>query len=83
MRETCFIIHLLIYLGWDVLLPVHLSEDPEGLEDNYSFTDGRCDRRGGGSKKGDENQPCGYEDINDWRVTYIQICSDMMYSTWT
>lgn len=26
-----------------MLLPVHPSKYPEGLEDNYAFTDGQCD----------------------------------------
>lgn len=26
-----------------MFLPVHLSEYPEGLEDNYAFTDGQRD----------------------------------------
>lgn len=65
--------------GYDVLPPVHLSEYPEGLEDNYSFTDGHCDWSGGG-----EIQPCGYEDVNNWRGSLpSRYHSNMMYSTWT
>lgn len=26
-----------------MFLPVHLSVNPKGLEDNYAFTDGQCD----------------------------------------
>lgn len=26
-----------------MFLPVHPSASPEGLEDNYTFTDGQCD----------------------------------------
>lgn len=43
MKQTCYNIYLLIYHGYDSPLPVHPTKYPEGLEDNYAFTDGQCD----------------------------------------
>lgn len=43
MKKTCYNIYLLIYLEYDMFLRVPPSDNPEGLEDNYAFTDGQCD----------------------------------------
>lgn len=65
-----------------MFLPVHLANDPEGLEDNYAFTDGQCDWKWGitqwmkeWEEKKREVQPFGYQDINDYCGQSVQDAS--------
>lgn len=74
MKKTCYNIYLFIHRECDLFLPVPLSDNPEGLEDNYAFTDGQCDwevgdcgvdERARGEAQKEKSNPSGHQDIND------------------
>lgn len=65
-----------------MLLPVHPSEYPEGLEDNYGFTDGHCDGERGDHSlvermrreaQKERSNPLGTRTLMTTGVTQIQI----------